>query len=146
MTEFQTEYLFKRLPDFWSYFEDRDDQKNIWDAFLRKSQALYALLRGADRSKSLKSIPILDRNQLEYFIFSKYVRRPDLELNSPFYVYEVDPSIFFIKNLYEKIDATESNRALSPETHYRVVQGAGADTGKTFLEFLRGVAPVALGE
>lgn len=146
VTEFQTEYLFKRLPDFWSYFEDREDQKNLWDAFLRKSQALYTLLRGADRSKSLKSIPILDRNQLEYFIFSKYVRRTDLEFNEPFYVYEVDPAIYFIKNLYEKIDATESNRVLSPETHYRVVQGTGTEQGKTFLEFVRGVAPVALGE
>jgi len=145
-TKFQTEYLFKRLPDFWSRFEDREDQKNIWDAFLRKSQALHSLLRQANFSKSLKSIPLLDRNQLEYFIFSKLVRRTDRELNRPFYVYEVDPTIFFVKNLYEKIDATEGNRVLSAQTYYQVTPGTGSDQGKTFLEFLRGVAPVQIGE
>lgn len=146
MTTFQTEYLFKRLSDFWDYFEDREDVKNIWDAYLRKAQALQGLLVQADLSKSLSTIPLFDRNDLEYFVFESLTRRTDLEKNPSFYVYEVDSTIFFIKDLNEKIDDTLANRVLSPPGFYRVISGAGEDEGKTFLEFLRGVAPTSLGQ
>lgn len=146
VTEFQTEYLFKRISDFWAFFEDREDQKGIWDAYLKKSQALQSLLVQANLSKSLKSIPLFDRNQLEYFVFSALVRRTDLEVNPAFYVFEVDPTTFFIKSLNEKIDDTLSNRVLSAGLHYNVTFGSGENAGKTFLEFVRGVAPAGIGE
>lgn len=146
MATFQTEYLFKRLSDFWSFFEDREDIKNIWDGYLRKAQALKSLLAQADFSKSLKSIPIFDRNDLEYFVLQSLVRRSDRELNSPFFVYEVDPSTFFIGELTEKIDDLTVSGSMSPGVHYRIVDGAGADEGKVFLEFLRGVSPKSIGE
>lgn len=146
VTTFQTEYLFKRLSDFWSFFEDREDIKNIWDGYLRKSQALKSLLVQADFSKSLKSIPIFDRNDLEYFVFQSLVRRSDRELNSPFFVYEVDPSTFFIGELTEKIDDLATSTSLAPNVHYRIVDGSGVDDGKVFLEFLRGVSQRSIGE
>lgn len=146
MTTFPTEFLFKRLSDFWDGFADREDIKNIWDAYLRKANALQSSLLQADLSKSLKTIQLFDKNQLEYFIFPKLVRREDKELNSPYYVFEVDPEIFFIKNLNEKIDDTIANRILSPPTAFRVTSGTGADAGKSFLEFLRGTNPVQAGE
>jgi hypothetical protein len=144
--QFPTEFLFKRLPDFWSFFEDREDVKNVWDAYFRKSQALQSLLAQADLSKSLKTIPIFDRNSLEYFVFSTLVRRPDLEVCKPFYVFEVDPTIFFIKGLNEKIDDMEVNRALSSPEFFTVSDGLGDDIGKKLLNFHRGVAPSGLGE
>jgi hypothetical protein len=146
MVTFPTEFLFRRLPDFWSYFADREDVKNVWDAYLRKTNALNHQLISADISKSLSSVPLLERNELEYFIFSKFVRRPDLETNAPFYVYEVDPSIFFIKNLNEKIDDTLHNRVLSSPGFFDVLNGAGVEAGRSFLRFARGVAPTKLGE
>jgi hypothetical protein len=146
MVTFPTEFLFRRLPDFWSYFADREDVKNVWDAYFKKSSALNHQLLSADLSKSLSSIPLLERNEVEYFVFSKFVRRTDLETNAPFYVYEVDPTIFFIKNLNEKIDDTIHNRVLSPPTFFDVVSGSGADSGKVFLRLSRGVAPSKLGE
>lgn len=145
-TQFPTEFLFKRLPDFWSFFDDREDVKNVWDAYHRKAQALHSLLIQADMSKSLKSIPIFDKNSLEYFVFQSLVRRTDREINGPFYVYEIDPSIFFIKSLNEKIDNLDVNRVLTSPTFYTVSEGTGLDTGKSFLNFLRGVAPSSLGE
>jgi hypothetical protein len=144
--QFPTEFLFKRLPDFWNFFADREDVKNVWDAYFRKSQALQSLLVQADLSKSLKAIPIFDRNSLEYFVFSKLVRRQDLEVCKPFYVFEVDPAIFFIKGLNEKIDDMDANRLLTSPEFFTVTDGAGDDAGKKFLNFHRGVAPVALGE
>lgn len=144
--DFQTEYLFKRLSDFWSFFEDREEVKNVWDAYLKKAQDLQSLLFQADFSKSLKTIPLFDRSQLEYFVFPKLVRRADLEVNEPFYVFEVDPEIFFIKTLNERIDDTNTRRELSPGLHFRIARGSGKDEGKTFLEFIRGVRPESVGE
>ena len=146
MTTFPTEFLFKRLSNFWDAFEDRDDVKGVWDAYVRKANALQTLLLQADMSKSLATIPLFDRNQFEYFIFSKLVRRTDLELNSPFYVFEVDPTIFFVKSLNEKIDNVQTNRVLSSPEFFQVVEGEGDDDGKVFLKFSRGVAPVQAGE
>ncbi len=144
--KFQTEYLFQRLPDFWDGFADREDIKNIWDAYLRKANALGGLLLQASMSKSLATIPIIDKNELEYFVFSTLVRRTDLELNGPFYVFEADPTIYYIKSLNEKIDDTIANRVLSTPDFFQVVNGTGADAGKVFLSFARGVAPVQVGE
>lgn len=146
MTTFPTEFLFKRLSDFWGTFADREDVKNVWDAYLKKTNALHNLLLQADLSKSLATIPLLDRNELEYFIFPKLVRRADREMNKPFYVFEIDPQIFFIKNLNERIDDTLHNRVLSSPGFFSVVSGAGRDVGKTFLEFSRGSAPSTLGQ
>lgn len=146
MVTFQTEFLFRRLPDFWSYFADREDVKNVWDAYLRKTNSLNHQLLSADLSKSLSTIPLLERNAIEYFVFSKHVRRTDLETNSPFYVYEIDPEIYFVKNLNEKIDDTIHNRVLSSPGFFDVLNGTGAEEGKSFLRFGRGVAPVKLGE
>jgi len=146
VTTFPTEYLFRRLSDFWSFFQDREDVKNIWDAYARKSQALNSLLRQADLSKSLKTIPLFDRNDLEYFVFSSLVRRTDLETNGPFYVFEVDPTIFYVRDLNEKIDDTTSNRSLSPPAFYDILKGMGDEDGKTFLRFARGVKPSGVGE
>lgn len=143
---FPTEYLFKRISDFWSKFEDREDIKNAWDGYLRKAQALNSLLVQADLSKSLATVPLFDRNEFEYFIFPKLVRRTDRELNPSFYVFEVDPQIFFVKNLNEKINDVEANRVLTPPNFFTIVNGTGADQGKTFLEFARGVAPSRIGE
>lgn len=146
MANFPTEFLFQRLPDFWSFFEDREDVKNAWDAYLGKSQALDSLLRQADLSKSLSTIPLLDRNSHEYFVFSKLVRRTDRETLSPFWSFEVDSSILFVQDLNEKIDDTLANRVLTPPTFYEVVRGSGADEGKAFLDFRRGAAPTVIGE
>lgn len=146
VTTFPTEYLFRRLSDFWSFFQDRDDVKNIWDAYIRKSQALNSLLLQADLSKSLKTIPLFDRNDLEYFVFPSLARRTDLETNGPFYVFEVDPTIFYVRDLNEKIDDVATNRTLSAPSSYDVQHGSGADDGKTFLRFFRGVAPTGIGE
>lgn len=145
-TQFPTEYLFRRLPDFWSFFDGREDIKNAWDAYVRKTQALNSLLRQADLSKSLKTVPIFDRSDLEYFVFSKLARRTDLETNGPFYVFEIDSETFYIANLNEKIDDVAANRVLSPPTFYDVYAGQGADAGKTFLRFFRGVSPGSVGQ
>lgn len=146
VTEFPTEFLFRRLSNFWDLFEDREDVKNAWHGYLDKSQALQSLLQQADLSKSLATIPLFDRNDFEYFIFDKLVRRTDLELHKPHYVFEVDPAIFFIKDLNEKIDDVNANRALSPPDFFEVTSGVGADAGKAFLNFFRGVAPTRIGE
>lgn len=146
MANFPTEFLFKRLSDFWDKFDDREDVKNVWDAYLRKANALKSSLIQADLSKSLKTIGLFDKNQFEYFIFPGLVRRTDLETNGPFYVYEIDADIFFIKNLNERIDDTLANRVLSPPNYFKTEAGAGADLGKTFIKFMRGVAPVQAGE
>jgi hypothetical protein len=147
VTEFPTEYLFRRLSDFWDLFEDREDVKNAWHGYLDKSQALQSLLQQADLSKSLATIPLFDRNDFEYFIFSKLVRRPDLETNNgPFYAFEIDPAIFFIKDLNEKIDDVNANRTLSPPDFFDVSSGTGSNEGKTFLNFFRGVDPLRIGE
>ncbi len=146
VTTFPTEYLFRRLSDFWSFFQDRDDVKNIWDAYTRKSQALNSLLLQADLSKSLKTIPLFDRNDLEYFVFPSLVRRTDLEANGPFYVFEVDPTIFYVRNLNEKIDDVTKNRVMSAPEFFDVLKGTGGEDGKVFLRLFRGVAPVGIGE
>jgi len=146
MTTFPTEFLFQRLSDFWDKFQEREDIKGIWDAYLRKTNALQSLLKQAALSRSLSSIPLFDKNSLEYFVFSTLAERPDLEFNSPFYVFEVDPLIFFIKDLNEKIDNTIANRVLSSPRFYQVVPGVGADAGKVLLQFFRGVAPSPVGQ
>lgn len=146
MTNFATEFLFKRLPDFWDGFADREEVKCIWDAYVRKTNALGSLLLQAELSKSLATIPLFDKNELEYFVFPTLVRRTDLESNDPFYVFEVDPTIFYVKSLNEKIDNTLANRVLSTPDFFKVVDGTGDDKGKVFLSFTRGVAPVQVGE
>lgn len=146
MVTFPTEFLFKRLPDFWDFFADREDVKNVWHAYLKKVNALNHQLLSADISKSLSSIPILERNEHEYFIFSKHVRRANRERNGPFYVYEVDPEIYYIRTLFEKIDDTAHNRTLSAPSFFDVVNGVDDEVGKTLLRFYRGVAPSKLGQ
>lgn len=143
---FQSEFLFRRLSDFWSFFQEREDVANIWDAYLRKGRAMESLLRQADLSKSLATIPIFDRSELEYFVFGKLTRRTDLETNPAFWVFEIDPEIFYIRDLNEKIDDLASNRILSPPDSFEVFAGAGADEGKAFVKFHRGVAPRSVGE
>lgn len=146
MTTFPTEFLFSRLSDFWDFFKDREDVKNAWDGYTRKGQALNSLLRQANLSKSLATLPIFDRNDLEYFVFPNLVRRNDQELNGPFYSFEIDPTIFFIKDLHEKIDDVTLDRLLTPPNFYHVRTGTGADAGTVFLDFFRGVEPASIGQ
>lgn len=140
---FQTEFLFRRLSDFWGPFEGREDIKNIWDAVLQKSQALNSQLLQSDLSKSLATVPLVDRNDLEYFIFDTLVRRADLETNDNlFWSFEVDPAIFFVENMHEKIDRLDINRILTPPDFF----GLRDVDGKKVLDFFRGVAPERVGQ
>ncbi len=58
----------------------------------------------------------------------------------------MDPQIFFVKNLNEKINDVNANRVLNSPGFYTVESGTGKDQGKTFLEFKRGVNPERIGE
>lgn len=140
---FQTDYLLNRISDFWNRFDDRYDVSNIWDAYLRKSGALGSLLRQADKSKSLATIPMLDRNSVEYFVFENLIRREDLEQDGAFYVFEVDKEIFYIRELRERINSTPADRSLSSPDFFEVQE---LDDRASIIRFFRGVEPSGIGE